>query len=53
MLLSLLSKNDIPTAGISIRKIQKVRETNKCSLPLYVIPSGNIEIRSFLMEVRN
>lgn len=52
MLLSLLSKNDIPTAGLPTRKIRKVTEINKCSLPLYVIPSRNTEIRSFLMQVR-
>jgi hypothetical protein len=53
MLVSLLSKNDIPTAGISIGKIENVIETNKCSMPLYVIPSEITEIRFFLMQVRS
>jgi hypothetical protein len=52
MLLSFLTKNDIPTAGVSIRKLQNVIETGKCNIPLYVIPSGNTEIRFFLKQVR-
>jgi hypothetical protein len=52
MLMSLLSKQYVATAAISIRNVQNVIETEKCNIPLYVIPSETTDTRFLLMQVR-
>jgi hypothetical protein len=51
MLLSLLSKNNIPTAGVAVRRIHTIMETDRCNVPLYAIPSEGTEITFFLKQV--
>lgn len=52
-MLSLLSKNVISAAGLSIRKIRNIKETERCNVPLYVIPSESIEIKFLFKQVRH
>jgi hypothetical protein len=52
MLMSILSKNYVGTAVVSIRNIQNIIETEKCNIPLYVIPSETRDVRFLLMQVR-
>jgi hypothetical protein len=50
--LSVLSKNGVPSAGQSARERQNITKTDTCYTPLYAIPSGITNIKSFLRKVR-